>query len=165
MGYGLGDANIDEIAGMFDAGAVGVKLFWGYALYRETRTLVYEVANEATENLLMPPDHAQVFRLFREVARCGGLLAAHCEDRDLLDGGATAVGRPIARYDDLLVARPDTAEAVAVSVGAELSAATGCRFHVVHLASAAGLAAVRAAQHRGITLTADCPHYPEPHRR
>jgi dihydroorotase len=63
-------------------------------------------------------------------------------------------------YADLLRARPDTAEAVAVAVLAELGLAARCRVHVVHLASRRGAQVVRRAQADGIALTAEtCPHY------
>ena len=60
----------------------------------------------------------------------------------------------------MLQARPDTAEAVSIAVAAELSAASECRFHVVHTSSARGIQAVRRAQAEGVRLTAEtCPHY------
>ncbi len=94
------------------------------------------------------------------MARAGGLLAAHCEDRDILEGAQRALGREIEDYRDLLASRPDTAEAVTVAVGAEFSRTTGCRFHVVHTSSARGVGVVRAAQARGIPLSAEtCPQY------
>jgi len=159
-GLALGSENVSEIAGLFAAGAVGVKLFWGYALHRVTQTLVYNVADEAAENLIQPPGNGDVFDLCREVARVGGLLAAHCEDRGLIDAAERALGHPIASYAEMLQARPDTAEAVSIAVAAELSAATDCRFHVVHTSSARGIRAVRRAQAEGVRLTAEtCPHY------
>jgi allantoinase len=159
-GLALGDSNLDQICPLFEAGAVGVKLFWGYALRRDTRALVYNSRDESPENLILPPNNGAVLRLFREVARVGGLLAAHCEDKDILNTSESMLGHPIESYEDLLVARPDTAEAVTISIAASLAAATGCRFHVVHMASAAGAAAVRAARDRGIPITAEsCPQY------
>jgi allantoinase len=159
-GLSLGDANLDQMQPLFDAGVVAVKLFWGYALRRDNRSLVYNTADESPDNLLMPPDNGAVLRLFAEIARVGGVLAAHCEDRDVLAASERALGHPIESYEDLLAARPDTAEAATISVAAEFSAATRCRFHVVHMASAAGLEAVRAARRRGIPLSAEtCPQY------
>jgi dihydroorotase len=159
-GLALGDGNIDEIGPLFRAGAVAVKLFWGYALRRDTRSLVYNTGDEPPENLLMPPDNGAVLRLFREVATAGGVLAAHCEDKDILTSSEAALGHPIETYDDLLAARPDTAEAVTIAIAAELAAKTGCRFHVVHMASEAGADVVRGAQERGIAITAEtCPQY------
>jgi dihydroorotase len=94
------------------------------------------------------------------VARCGGLLAAHCEDRHILARSAELLGRPITTYDDLLRARPAVAEATSIAVGAQFSLASGCRFHVVHMASAAGARVVREAQSAGAAVTAEtCPQY------
>src|SRR5207248_2585062 len=45
-GLALGAENLAEIGALFEAGAVGVKLFWGYALHRQTRTLVYNLGDE-----------------------------------------------------------------------------------------------------------------------
>jgi allantoinase len=159
-GVALGAENLPEIQGLFAAGAVGVKLFWGYALHRVTQTLVYNLADEAAENLIQPPGTGDVLDLCREVARVGGLLAAHCEDRGVIDAAERALGHPIASYAELLQARPDTAEAVSIAVAAELSAASDCRFHVVHTSSARGIQAVRRAQAEGVRLSAEtCPHY------
>jgi dihydroorotase len=156
-GLALGAENLSEIDGLFQAGAVGVKLFWGYALDRRTRTLVYNVAQASPDDLIPPPNTGEVLALCRAVARTGGVLAAHCEDRGVLD----AAERPtLDSYADLLEARPDTAESVSIAIAAELSAASGCRFHVVHTASRRGVQALRRAQAEGVSLTAEtCPHY------
>jgi dihydroorotase len=121
---------------------------------------VYNLDDEAPENLLLPPSNGVVLQTFQEVARTGGLLAAHCEDRDILAASERALGHPIETYGDLLAARPDTAESTSIAVAAEFSRATGCRFHVVHMASAKGVETVRSARQRGIPLTAEtCPQY------
>jgi allantoinase len=159
-GLALGRENLAEIEGMFRAGAVGVKLFWGYALHRQTRTLVYNLADVPAAELIPPPGNGEVLELCREVARVGGLLAAHCEDRGVIDAAERKLERPISSYAELLELRPATAESVSVAVAAELSAASGCRFHVVHTASQRGVRAVRRAQREGVPLTAEtCPHY------
>jgi len=63
-------------------------------------------------------------------------------------------------YEDLLAARPDIAESTSIAVAAEFARAAGCRFHVVHMASAKGVDTVRNAQTRGISVTAEtCPQY------
>lgn len=159
-GLSLGAANLDEIPGLIDAGVVAVKLFWGYALHRETKQLVYNFRDELPENLIMPPGNGDVLQLFRVVAEAGGVLAAHCEDRDILATSEEALGGVIGSYADLLSARPDTAEAAAIALAAEFSRATGCRFHVVHMSSARGAEIIGAAQQQGISITAEtCPHY------
>lgn len=159
-GMALGAPNLDDVAGLFEAGAVGVKLFWGYALHKDTRTLVYNFADEPPENLLLPPGNGDVLALFRRVAAMGGLLAAHCEDRELLQSAAEELGHPVTTYDDLLAARPDLAEATSIAVGSQFARATGCRFHVVHMSSKAGADVVRQAQAAQVPITAEtCPHY------
>ncbi len=159
-GIALGPENLAEIAGLFAAGVVGVKLFWGYALHRSTQMLVYNLSDAEPADLIQPPTAGEVLEVCREVARAGGLLAAHCEDRGVIDAAERSLGRPIETYAELLQIRPDTAEAVSIAIAGELSAATGCRFHVVHAASARGIQAVRRAQSAGARLTAEtCPHY------
>jgi allantoinase len=159
-GLALGPDNLADIAGLFAAGAVGVKLFWGYALDRNTRMLVYNLGDSAPEDVIPPPANGEVLELCREVARVGGLLGAHCEDRGVIETAERHLGRPLETYDDVLRARPDTAEAVSIAIAAEMSAATNCRFHVVHTASRQGIRAVKRAQADGIQLSAEtCPHY------
>jgi allantoinase len=159
-GISVGDSNLHELGPLIKEGAVAIKIFWGYALRRDTRQLVYNIGDEPVENLLLPPDNGTVLRVFREVAEAGGLLAAHCEDRDILSASEKALGHAIETYPDLLAARPDIAESTSIAVGAEFSNATGCRFHVVHMASAKGAEVVRQARSRGIRMTAEtCPQY------
>ncbi len=159
-GISIGESNLDQLGPMIDAGAAAIKIFWGYALRRDTRQLVYNVADEPPENLLPPPDNGMVLRIFKEIASAGGLLAAHCEDRDVLAASEQALGHPIETYEDLLAARPDTAESTSIAIAAEFSRTTGCPFHVVHMASAMGVDTVRSARRRGIPVTAEtCPQY------
>lgn len=158
-GISIGESNIDQLGPLIQAGAAAIKIFWGYALRRDTRQLVYNL-DEPVENLLLPPDNGVVLRVFKEVAEAGGLLAAHCEDRDILAASERSLGHPVQTYDDLLAARPDIAESTSIAVAAEFAGATGCRFHVVHMASARGVETVRAARRRGIPVTAEtCPQY------
>jgi allantoinase len=156
----LGPDNLADIGGLFAAGAVGVKLFWGYALDRNTRALVYNLGDSAPEDLIPPPANGEVLELCREVARTGGLLGAHCEDRGVIETAERQLAGQLETYDDVLRARPDTAEAVSIAIATEMSAATNCRFHVVHTASRQGIRAVKRAQADGIQLSAEtCPHY------
>lgn len=159
-GMSVGDSNLEDLRPLIQAGAVAIKIFWGYALRKDTRQLVYNIGDEPVENLILPPNNGTVLRVFKAVAEAGGLLAAHCEDRDILAASEADLGHPIESYEDLLAARPAIAESTSISVASELSRATGCRFHVVHMASAKGVAVVRAAQGAGIPVTAEtCPQY------
>lgn len=159
-GLSVGESNLDQLGPLVEAGAVAIKLFWGYSLRKDTRQLVYNAADEPAENVILPPDNGSVLKIFETVAAAGGLLAAHCEDRDILSASEADLGHPIESYDDLLAARPAIAESSSIALGSELSRDSGCRFHVVHMASAKAVAAVRAAQREGIRVSAEtCPQY------
>ena len=156
-GLAIGARNLAELEGLFRAGAVGVKLFWGYALDASTLQLIYA----PTTNPVIPaPDAGAVLTVAREVHRVGGLLALHCEDRSILDAIQAESGSSPLTYPDLLAARPEVAEAAAVAVAAEIAADSGCHIHVVHLSSARATEVVRGARSSGIPLTGEtCPHY------
>jgi dihydroorotase len=159
-GLAIGEENLHQLGPLLRAGVVGVKLFWGYALDRDTRQLLYNFSGDASEDVIAPPDNGVVLEVFRAVAAENGLLAAHCEDRQVNLRSAQRLGHEIETYEDLLASRPAAAEATAIALGAEFADITGCRFHVVHLSSALGLRAVRAARARGSHVTAEtCPHY------
>jgi len=159
-GLSIGRSNLGELEGLFAEGAVGVKLFWGYALHRETNQLVYNADDFAAEDVIPPPEDTEVLEVFREIARLGGVLAAHCEARDVLDLAGRELGREVDSYPDLLAARPDAAEAGAVARGIEFARSTGCRFHIVHMSSKRGVQLVRASRAEGTPVTAEtCPHY------
>jgi len=75
-GIALGTENLPELAKLIERGVVGIKLFWGYAFSRETGRMLYTTADEASGDLLRPPDNGGVLEIFDAVARSGGLLAA-----------------------------------------------------------------------------------------
>ena len=159
-GLSLGVANLGDLAGLFAEGAVAVKLFWGYALDKESKRLVYNAADRAPEDVIPPASTGEVFEIFRAVAAADGILAAHCEDRDILEAAQRELGHAPRAYAELAVARPDVAESSSVAVGVELARATGCRFHVCHVSSARATHLVRLAQRDGLPVTAEtCPHY------
>jgi dihydroorotase len=158
-GLALGAENLGELPGLFEAGAVAVKLFWGYALDRETKQLVYSLPSN-DRDVIEPPDNGDVFEICAAVAASGGVLGVHCEDQALLRAAQARTDGSVTDYGDLLATRPSIAESAAIALGSELSRATGCRFHVVHLSSKDGVEAVRAARQRGVPITAEtCPHY------
>ena len=104
-----------------------------------------------------PLDPAQLGAAMAEIASFGGLLIAHAEDPGVIAAAPAAGGR---RYADFLASRPPEAEQRAVAALLEQTRRTGCRTHIVHLASAAALPAVRGAQAAGLPVTAEtCPHY------
>lgn len=156
-GLSAGTRNTGDIEGLFAAGAVGVKLFWGYALDAATLQLVYTAP---AADVVPAPDAGAVWQVAAEVARVGGVLALHCEDRSILDAGGKALGHPPVDYSELLQSRPEVAETAAVAVAAEIAGSTGCHVHVVHMSSGRAVDVVRAAHQAKIPITAEtCPHY------
>jgi dihydroorotase len=144
-----------DVEGLLDAGAVGLKVFLGYALRRSNRQILYS-ADLGDPDLEAPPGYGTLARLAPELVRRDAPLAIHCEDPDLL----RELARPLGSYGDVLRSRPALAEVVAVEAVAAISREMGVRAHVVHLSSAAGVAAVRRARASGARLSVEtCPQY------
>jgi allantoinase len=156
----LGAENLDELPALVDAGAVGIKLFWGYALHKTTKQLLYNLGDAGPNEVIQPPALDEVLDVFAVVAAARGLLAAHCEDRAVVERSERIHRGQLRKYSDLLDWRPDTAEAASVGLAIEFARYTGCRFHVVHMASRRATQLVRYAQRQGIPVSAEtCPHY------
>lgn len=159
-GISLGAENLGDIPGLIEEGAIGIKLFWGYALHRQTHALVYNLADEPPENIIEPPGNGDVYALFAAVAASGGLLAAHCEDRGVIEAATEALGHDAETYADFVATRPDAAEAAAIATACEFARSTGCRFHVVHMSAARSVEVLRRAQADGLPITGEtCPQY------
>src|SRR5699024_480029 len=81
-GIGLGDLNINEFQVLHQAGVIGFKHFWGYAINKNTFQLQYNYS-EDMEDIIPPCDDGEVYDMFREVARTGQVLAVHAENSEL----------------------------------------------------------------------------------
>jgi dihydropyrimidinase len=106
-------------------------------------------------------DDATIVRLMRAARRHGALVTLHCENggaieelrREALAAGRTGV-------IEHARTRPAVLEGEAVGRAAALAEVTGASIYVVHVSSAQALAAVRAAQERGVDVKAEtCPQY------
>lgn len=83
----------------------------------------------------------------------GMVVAQHCEDANLVDGGVLHEG-PVA--DQLGVSgRPGVAETIIVARDIELARETGGRYHVLHISTAASLALVRQAKAAGLNVSCE----------
>ena len=133
--------NLADLRPLHEAGVVGFKCF-----------LLPSGVDE-----FAPLDAAQLASAMAEIASFGGLLIAHAEDPEVIAAAPRAHGR---RYADFLASRPPEAEQRAITALLAQTRQTGCRTHIVHLASAAALPAVRAAKAAGLPVSAEtCPHY------
>jgi allantoinase len=97
----------------------------------------------------------------RVLARLGLPLLVHAELPERLTDPARREPAPDPRgYETWLASRPPDAEHAAIDLLIDLARTTGCRVHVVHLASADALEAIAAAKGRGVRITVEtCPHY------
>jgi allantoinase len=91
------------------------------------------------------------------LAQIDAPLMVHAELPERI-GAAPDNGRT--RYATYLASRPASAEVEAIELVARLAAEYEARVHIVHVSSAEGIAAIRAARRRGVRMTAEtCPHY------
>jgi allantoinase len=133
--------NVADLRPLHEAGVVGFKCF-----------LLPSGVDE-----FAPLDAGQLAVAMAEIASFGGLLIVHAEDPEVIAAAPAARGR---RYADFLASRPPEAERRAITALLALTRQTGCRTHIVHLASGAALPAVRAAKAAGLPVSAEtCPHY------
>lgn len=139
------DATLDELEPMAAVpGLVGYKAFLG-----------------PTTGDLEEPGDAGLMAAMRHIARLGLRLGVHAEDRAIVETGQRVM-RETGRRDPLahVEGRPPEAEIGAITRVARLAAATGCRLHVFHLSTAAGLAAIEEWRDRGVDLTCELtPHH------
>ena len=104
-----------------------------------------------------PLDPAGLRSALTALAAVDGLLIAHCEDEATIAAAPAPEG---ASYAAFLASRPEAAEETAIGLLLAAAAETGARVHVVHLADAGALPALRRARADGVRVTVEtCPHY------
>jgi allantoinase len=131
--------NLAELRPLHEAGVVGFKCF-----------LLPSGVEE-----FPPLDPAGLLAAMREIASFGGLLIAHAEDAESVRDAP-----PGRAYRDFLASRPAEAELRAIDRLLDAARRTGCRTHVVHLSSAAGLPPIAEARADGLPVSVEtCPHY------
>lgn len=98
------------------------------------------------------------------LSRSGAVLLVHAElPESIVEAAGVWEGAgpaELREYDRYLRSRPDAAEVAAVEMLVRLCRETGCRIHIVHVASAEVLPVLRRAREEGLPITAEtCPHY------
>jgi allantoinase len=137
-----------EIAGLLAAGVLGFKAFLVPSGVDE-----FGWVGEADLRAAMP-----------ELARRKAVLLVHAELPGPIEeaAGVWEVTDPseLRQYSRWLDSRPAAAEVEAIELMIRLVRDTGCRVHIVHLATPAALPALRAARAEGLPITVEtCPHY------
>lgn len=110
---------------------------------------------------LLQVDDRTIAELMDATHRHGGLITLHAENGgaiEMLRHKAVAEGRT--RVMEHALTRPAVLEGEATTRAAAIAEAVGAPVYIVHLSSAPALAAVRAAQERGVAIYAEtCPQY------
>ncbi len=156
----LGNLNVAEVSSLHEAGVIGFKFFWGYAVHSQTFQLMYNY-KEGEENVIPPFKDGEVLDMFREVAKTGQVFAIHAESNDLIQHLTKKVEESGRRdYEALLEGRPNLAEIVTVQTGIAFAKETGARLHILHVSTGEAVDLIQQAQAEGYPITAEtCPHY------
>jgi allantoinase len=142
---GLTPGNLNQLAGLKAAGAIGVKAFMcdsGIASFPRV-------------------DAKSLYEGMKRAAQLGLLVAVHAED-DALAAKFTAEQKAKGTHDAkaFLASRPVEVELAAIKQALEFAGETGCALHIVHVSSPEGLALIAAARAARVDVTAEtCPHY------
>ena len=142
---GLTPLNLDKLAGLRDAGAIGLKAFM----------------SASGIDSFPRVDAATLREGMKRAAKLGLPVAVHAED-DALAAKFTAEQKAKGRGDARawLASRPVEVELAAIRLAIELAGETGCALHVVHVSSPEGVALIREAREQRVDVTAEtCPHY------
>ncbi|MGM8211907.1 allantoinase AllB [Virgibacillus sp. W0430] len=159
-GICLGDVNINDFKGLHQAGVIGFKYFWGYAVHKQTFQLQYNYS-ENMDDVFPPCSDGEVYDMFKEVAKTGQTIAIHAENSELINR-LTSQAKFEERndYHAFLATRPNLAEELTIQTGIAMAKATGARLHILHVSTAEGVELIKQAQLDGYPITAEtCPHY------
>lgn len=146
--YGLlGPGDAGQAGPLADAGAIGMKAFLGQS--------------ESGPGCPLPPDDGELYEAMEVLAARQLRLAVHAENHSLMRRRIAALKEIGADgLDAHLHSRPVVAELEAINRVGIFAKATGCRVHIVHVSSGAGIAAVRNFKSAGVAMSAEtCPHY------
>jgi allantoinase len=142
---GLVPGNLDALAGLRDAGAVGLKAFMCASGIESF---------PAVDDLVLREG-------MKRAAELGMIVAVHAED-EASAARFTAEQRERGRTDarGWLDSRPLEIELSAIRTAIGTAELTGCALHIVHVTSPECIALVTEAKGRGVNVTAEsCPHY------
>ena len=159
-GICLGDLNIKDIYPLYDAGVIGFKFFWGYAIKNDTYELVYNF-DPNMNNIIPPLDDGEVYNIFKEVSNTGKVLAIHAENNELIYRLTNEIQeKKQTDYEALINSRPDLAELTTIQTGIAFAEDTKAKLHILHLTSKKGVEAVKKAQEKNSLITSEtCPQF------
>lgn len=159
-GICLGPLNNQNIAELSEAGVIGFKYFWGYAIDKEAYQLVYNYS-EDNENIIPPLDDGEVYKIFREVAKTGRVVAIHGENFFIIKALTEEIRKEGEdSYNAILRCRPPVVETTVIDTAIQIAREVGARLHILHLAAGDGVEIIRRAKEQGVQVTVEtCPQY------
>lgn len=99
-----------------------------------------------------------MLRLMEKAQRLGKIVAAHCEDESLLNGGYIHLGEYAKSHGHRGICSESEYGQIARDI--ELAAETGVRYHVCHISTKESVELIRNAKKRGVDVTCEtAPHY------
>ena len=106
-------------------------------------------------------DDAQTLEVLEAIRPFGGILCVHCENGTLVDALQKRIfASGITGPEGHPLSRPSACEAEAISRLTYLAELADARINIVHLSTAEGLEAIRAAKARGVHVSVEtCPQY------
>ena len=142
---GVVPGNSSDLRGLHEAGVLGFKCFLAPSGVDEFECVAEQDLREAMPIL----------------AGLGAVLLAHSELPGPLDAASGVwSGADPRSHATWLASRPPAAELEAIEQLIGLSRETGCRVHIVHLATRKALPMLADARREGLPITVEtCPHY------
>lgn len=133
-----------QVIDLSEAGVAGYKVYVISGM-EEFSDLTYEQIEQAAEI----------------IKQTGKPMSVHAEDKSLIVSRREAFQKENKNsWKDYCAARDVEAERKAIEHMKNIAEKTGCRIHVVHLSSKAGMEIIRTAAKENIKLTSEtCPHY------
>lgn len=93
-----------------------------------------------------------------EAKKQGEIIAAHCEDNSLLDGGYIHKGEYAAAHGHKGIS--SESEWRQIERDLKLAKETGCKYHICHISTAESVELIRKAKAEGVDVTCETgPHY------
>ncbi len=159
-GLCLGNLNMDQLIPLNDAGVIGFKFFWGYAIDSKTYQLIYNYSPDM-EDVIPPLRDGEIYKMFQEIARTGKLVGIHAENFDIIQTLTEEVEKTGDKsYEAMLRARPNVSEETIIKTAISFSKWTEARLHILHMAAKEGVDLIKQAQSEGYPVTGEtCPHY------
>lgn len=142
---GLAPGNLDQLAALRDAGAIGLKAYLGPGTDENFPVVDADVLREG----------------MKRAAKLGLLVAVHAEDGAILAKSSAPKPRAAKRNAaGWAAARPVEAEVAAIRCALELAGETGCVLHVASVSSLEGLDLIEEARQQRVDVTAEVtPHH------